>query len=72
MNEELDLLLDKTVSKSIVGYWPILDRVMYVRLQSKSFNISILHVYAPTIDADEEEMEKFYGHISSLKAQCKY
>ena len=44
---------------------------MYVRLQGKPFNISIIQVYAPTIDADEEEMEKFYDQINSVKAQCK-
>ena len=44
---------------------------MNIRLQGKPFNISIIQVYAPTIDADEEEMEKFYDQINNVKAQCK-
>ena len=43
-----------------------------VRLQGKPFNITVIHVYAPTSNAEEAEVEQFYEDlqdISELKPQ---
>ena len=36
------------------------DRMNSVRLQGKPFNITIIQVYAPTSNAEEAEVERFY------------
>ena len=37
-----------------------------VRLQGKSFNITVVQVYAPTSNAEEAEVEWFYEDIQDL------
>ena len=37
-----------------------------VRLQSKSFNITVIQVYAPTSNAKEAEVERFYEDLREL------
>ena len=36
------------------------DRMISVCLQGKLFNITVIHVYAPTSNAEEDEVEQFY------------
>ena len=37
-----------------------------VRLQGKPFNITVIHVYAPTSNAEEAEVEQFYEDLQDL------
>ena len=37
-----------------------------VRLQGKSFNITVIQVYAPTSNAEEAEVERFYEDLQDL------
>ena len=37
-----------------------------VRLQGKPFNITVIQVYAPTNNAEEAEVERFYGDLQDL------
>ena len=37
-----------------------------VRLQGKSFNITVIQVYAPTSSAEEAEVEQFYEDLQDL------
>ena len=37
-----------------------------VRLQGKPFNITVIHVYAPTSNAEEAEVEWLYVHLQYL------
>ena len=37
-----------------------------VRLQGKPFNITIIQVYAPTSNAEEAEVERFYEDLQDL------
>ena len=36
------------------------DRMISVRFQGKPFNITVIQVYAPTSNAEEAEIERFY------------
>ena len=42
------------------------DRMISVRLQGKSFNITVIQVYAPTSNAEEAEVEHFYEDLKDL------
>ena len=57
------MILSKSVSKSIVAYRVISDRVLYVRIRATPFNISFIEVYAPTTEAIDEEVGEFYDQI---------
>ena len=37
-----------------------------VRLQSKPFNITVIQAYAPTSNAEEIEVERFYEDLQDL------
>ena len=37
-----------------------------VRLQSKPFNITVIQVYAPTSNAEDTEVERFYEDLQDL------
>ena len=37
-----------------------------VRFQGKPFNITLIHVYAPTSNAEEAEVERFYEDLQYL------
>ena len=42
------------------------DRMISVHFQSKSFNIMVIQVYAPTSNAEEAEVERFYENLQDL------
>ena len=37
-----------------------------VRFQGKSFNITVIQVYAPTSNAEEADVERFYEELQDL------
>ena len=42
------------------------NRMISVRLQGKPFNITVIQVYAPTSNAEEAEVERFYENLQDL------
>ena len=42
------------------------DRMISVRLQGKPFNITVIQGYAPTSNAEEAEVERFYEDLQDL------
>ena len=40
--------------------------MILVHSQGKSFNITVIQVYAPTTDAEEAEVDQFYKHLRGL------
>ncbi|GFR58978.1 craniofacial development protein 2-like [Elysia marginata] len=52
--------LDKDCINMMLGYNPVNDRIMSVRLQGTAHNLRIIQTYTPTTQASEEERELFY------------
>ena len=42
------------------------DRMISVHLQGKPFKITVIQVYAPTSNAEEAEVERFYENLQDL------
>ena len=42
------------------------DRMISVYLQGKPLNITVIRVYAPTINAEEADVERFYEDLLDL------
>ena len=42
------------------------DRMISVRFQGKSFNITVIQAYAPTSNAEAAEVERFYEDLKDL------
>ena len=43
------------------------DRMISVHFQDKPFNITVIQVYAPTSNAEEAEVERFYEDLQDLR-----
>ena len=59
------------IAKSMIGFWPISDRAMSMKLDAKSVKIAVIQVYAPTQDHSEEEVEEFYEQIKNALKYVK-
>ena len=42
------------------------DRMISAHFQDKPFNITVTQVYAPTSNAEEAQVERFYEHLQDL------
>ena len=57
------IMVNKRVRNVVLGCNLKNDRMIYVRLQGKPFNITVIQVYAPTSNAEETEVEWFYKDL---------
>ena len=53
-------------SKCIIGCNLKNDRMISAHFQGKPFNITVIQVYAPTSNAEEAEVERFYEDLQDL------
>ena len=53
------IMVNKTVQNAVLGCNLKNDRMISVRFQGKPFNITVIQVYAPTINTEETEVERF-------------
>ena len=58
--------VNKRVRNAVLGCNLKNDRMISVRLQGKPFNITVIHVYAPTSNAEEAEVEWFYEDLQDF------
>ncbi|XP_058126780.1 craniofacial development protein 2-like [Anopheles ziemanni] len=55
---------------AVIDFKAINDRLCYLRMRGKFYNISLINVHAPTEDKDEEEKDLFYGRLAKLYESC--
>ena len=60
------LRVNKRVRNAVLGYNLKNDRMISVRFQGKPLNITVIHVYAPTTNAEEAEAERFYEDLQDV------
>ena len=53
------IMVNKTVQNAVLGCNLKNDRMISVLYQGKTFNITVIQVYAPTSNAEEAEVERF-------------
>ena len=58
--------VNKRVQNAVLGCNLKNDRMISVSLQGKPFNITVIQVYAPTSNAEEAEVERFYEDLQGL------
>ena len=59
-------MVNKRVWNAVLGYNLQNDRMISVRFQGKPFNTTIIQVSAPTSNAEEAEVERFYEDLQDL------
>ena len=59
-------MVNKRVRNALLGCNLKNDRMRSIRFQGKPFNITVIQVYAPTSNAEETEVERFYEDLQDL------
>ena len=60
------IMVSKRVRNAVLGCNLKNDRMISVRFQGKSFNTTVIQVYAPTRNAEEANVEWFYEDLQDL------
>ena len=60
------IVVNKRVRNAVLGCNFKNDRMISVHFQGKPFNITVIQVYAPTSNAEEAEVERFYEDLQDL------
>ena len=60
------IMVNKRVQNAVPGCNLKNNRMISVHFQGKPFNITVMHVYAPTSNAEEAEVEQFYEDLQDL------
>ena len=60
------IMVNKRVRNAVLGCNLKNDRVISVRFQRKPVNTTVIQVYAPTSNAEEAEVERFYEDLQEL------
>ena len=63
---EVAIMVNKRVRNAVLGCNLKNDRMISVRFQGKSFNITVIQAYVPTSNAEEAEVEQFYEDLQKL------
>ncbi|KAM9686933.1 craniofacial development protein 2-like isoform 1-T2 [Trichechus inunguis] len=61
----LAFIVIKNISRSILKYNTVGDRIIFIRLQGKPVNTTIIQIYISTTKAKDEEIEDFYQLLQS-------
>ena len=67
----MGIIMDEAISKTIIGYHAISDRVLLVKLKGQPININIIQVYAPTSESSDEDIDMFYNDVEIARKHCK-
>ena len=59
-------MVNKRVQNAVLGCNLKNDTMISVCLQGKPFSITVIQVYAPTSNAEEAEIERFYEDLQDL------
>ena len=63
---EVALTVNKRIQNAVLGCNLKNDRMIFVHVQGKPFSITVIQVYAPTINAEEAEVQRFYEDLQDL------
>ena len=63
---EVAIMVNNRVRNAVLGCNLKNDRMISVRFHGKPFSITVIQVYAPTSNAEEAEVERFYEDLQDL------
>ena len=64
-------LVHKDIVNTIMGCHPVSSRLFTIRLRAVPFNNTIVKMYAPTSDYDDNEIEEFYDQLQNVIDQLQ-
>ena len=60
------IMVNKRVQNAVLGSSLKNDRMISIHFQGKPFNIRVIQAYAPTSNAEEAKVERFYEDLQDL------
>jgi predicted secreted protein len=60
----MGMIMTNQVSKSLIGYKAVNDRIIYTGVKAHPVNITCVQVYTPTTSAETVDTEEFYRNCS--------
>ena len=57
------LIISKNLRKSVMSYNAVSSRIVTIRIKARHANMSIIQIYAPTLDKDDEVHDEFYEQL---------
>lgn len=57
------ILVSNRINAFVMGYKPINERVIMLKIRAKPSIINIVSLYAPIANAEEEIIEQFYRSV---------
>ncbi|XP_072033407.1 craniofacial development protein 2-like [Amphiura filiformis] len=64
-------LVNTSIKNAVLGCCPVSSRIITIQLQAAPFNITIIQVYVPTSDYDDEHVETFYTQLQEVIDKVK-
>ena len=65
----IGMLLSDRARKALIGYNPVNSRVITARFDAVPYKITVIHEYATTTAAADEDIETFYGILEDALAR---
>ena len=62
-------IVKKEIVKSVINVEHISSRIIYIRSAATPMNLSIIQVYSPTADYEDDIIEEFYEQIEDTTAR---
>ena len=60
------IMMSSFAEKTLMEWKPINDRIIIARFYSKFIKLTIIHIYAPTMEATDEDKDEFYEQLQSV------
>ena len=64
-------IIKSSIEKSILGYWPVRNRNIMLKLKAKPFDIAIIQTYVTTSFHSDDEVEEHYEEINKMLKEVK-
>ena len=59
------MIIKKKFTRAVMKYKAVNDRLISIRLRGTLVNTTIIQVYTPTPDAEQEEVDEFYEQVQA-------
>ncbi len=64
--EGVGIMMSQKAAQALMDWTPINERIITARFYSNHIKLTIIHAYAPTEDADEQDKDKFYEQLQEV------
>ena len=61
------IMMSKSAAASLINWSPVNEGIISARFYSRHIKLTVIHAYAPTNEADEDDKERFYGELTDVE-----